>query len=145
VKLSALRTGLGTVAEIRNGASKTSCEIDDKNQLEKQFISSQVFHRTPGGRVQKITVREQFEPQNLESFDPVTQDLYRLYLQVISQIWETNFEQKSMEHDRRNMQRVAAASSPQAQKINLVRIAMTYEGANPIILEQEQQESGCTP
>jgi hypothetical protein len=145
VKLSALRTGLGTVTKTRNGASKTSCEIDDKNQLKKQFISSQVFHRTPGGRVQKITVKEQFEPRNLKSFDPVTQDLYRLYLQVISQIWETNFEQKSMELDRRNMQRVAAASSPQAQKINLVRIAMTYEGANPIILEQEQQESGCTP
>jgi hypothetical protein len=90
-------------------------------------------------------VKKQLKLRNLESFDPVTQYLYRLYLQVISQIWEPNFEQKSLEHDRRNRQRVAAASSPQAQKINLVRIAMTYESANPIILEQEQQESGCTP
>jgi hypothetical protein len=60
-KLSALRTGLGTTAETRNGARKTSCEIDDRNQLEKQFISSQVFHRTPGGRDQKTTAEERFE------------------------------------------------------------------------------------
>jgi hypothetical protein len=39
---------LGTTAETRNGASKTSCEIDNKNQLEKQFICSQTFHRITG-------------------------------------------------------------------------------------------------
>jgi hypothetical protein len=33
--LSTLRTGLGTVAEPLNGASKTTREIDDKNRLEK--------------------------------------------------------------------------------------------------------------
>jgi hypothetical protein len=38
---------------------------------------SQTFHRTPDRRVQKITVEEQFKPQNIESFDPVTQELYR--------------------------------------------------------------------
>jgi hypothetical protein len=38
-KLSALKTGLGITAETRNGASKTTCEMDDKNQIEKQFIS----------------------------------------------------------------------------------------------------------
>jgi hypothetical protein len=60
-----------------NGASKTTCEIDNKIQIEEQFISSQVFHRTPGGRVRKTTVGERFEPRNLESFDPMTQELYR--------------------------------------------------------------------
>jgi hypothetical protein len=38
-KLSALKTGLGITAETRNGASKTTCEMDDKNQIEEQFIS----------------------------------------------------------------------------------------------------------
>jgi hypothetical protein len=52
-------------------------EIDDKNQIEEQFISSHVFHRTPGESVRETTAGEQFEPQNLESFDPVTQELYR--------------------------------------------------------------------
>jgi hypothetical protein len=37
--------------ETRNGASKATCKIDDKNQLEKQFTSFRAFHRTPGGRV----------------------------------------------------------------------------------------------
>jgi hypothetical protein len=37
-------------------------------------MSSQIFHRTPSGRVQKITVEEQFEPRILESFGPVTQE-----------------------------------------------------------------------
>jgi hypothetical protein len=52
-------------------------ETDDKNQIKNRFISSQVFHRTPGGRVQKITAGEQFKPRILKSFDPVTQELYR--------------------------------------------------------------------
>jgi hypothetical protein len=57
--------------------SKTTCEIDDKNQIEEQFMSSQTFHRTLGERIRKITVKEQFEPQIIESFDPVTQELYQ--------------------------------------------------------------------
>jgi hypothetical protein len=60
--------------ETQNGASKTMCEIDDKDRLEKQFISSQSFHRTTGGRVREITAGERFEPQTLESFDPLTQE-----------------------------------------------------------------------
>jgi hypothetical protein len=40
VKLSAFGTGLGTAAEIQNGASKTTCQIDVKNQIEEQSISS---------------------------------------------------------------------------------------------------------
>jgi hypothetical protein len=59
-------------------------EIDDKNQIEEQFISSQAFHRTPGGHIQEITAGEQFEPRILESFDPATQELYRLHLQELS-------------------------------------------------------------
>jgi hypothetical protein len=69
-QLSALRTGIGTAAEIR------TIKIGSKNSL---YLES--FHRTPGGRVQKITVREQFEPRTLKSFDPVPQELYRLSLQ----------------------------------------------------------------
>jgi hypothetical protein len=57
-QLSALGTGLGTAAEARNDASRTTREIDDKNRLEKQFITSQAFHRTPGGRVRETTAGE---------------------------------------------------------------------------------------
>jgi hypothetical protein len=72
-KLSALGTGLETTAETQNGASKTTSEIDKKNWIEEQFISSQAFHRTPGERVWETTAGEQFKPRILESFDPVTQ------------------------------------------------------------------------
>jgi hypothetical protein len=41
-------------------------------------MSSQSFHRTLGGRVREITAEERFEPRILESFYPVTQELYRL-------------------------------------------------------------------
>ncbi len=71
-KLLALGIGLGITAEIWNDAGKTTYDIDDKNRIEKQFMSSQVFHRISGGRVQKITTREQFESWIIESFDPVT-------------------------------------------------------------------------
>jgi hypothetical protein len=64
--------------ETRNDDSKTTSKIGDKNRIDEQFIPSQTFHRTPGGRVQETTAGEQFEPRNLESFDPVTQDLYQL-------------------------------------------------------------------
>jgi hypothetical protein len=43
-KLSAFKIGLGTTTKTQNGASKTTSEINDKNQIEEQFISSQVFH-----------------------------------------------------------------------------------------------------
>jgi hypothetical protein len=61
--------------ETQIGASKNTCEIDDKNQIKEQYLSSQAFHRTPSGRVRQITARVRFELQNLESFDPVTQEL----------------------------------------------------------------------
>jgi hypothetical protein len=44
--------------ETHNSASETTCKINDKNQIEEQLISSQAFHRTPGGRIQKITAGE---------------------------------------------------------------------------------------
>jgi hypothetical protein len=75
--VSALETGLGTIAETWNGVSKTTQEIDDKNRLEKQFISCQAFHRTPGGRVQETTAGERFIPQILKTFDPVAQEHYQ--------------------------------------------------------------------
>jgi hypothetical protein len=46
-----------------------------KNQIEEQFISSQSFYRTPDGRIREITVKEQFEPIILESFDPMTREI----------------------------------------------------------------------
>jgi hypothetical protein len=46
-------------------------------------MSSQAFHRTPGGRVREITVGERFEPRILKSFDPVTQEQYRHVLAMI--------------------------------------------------------------
>jgi hypothetical protein len=42
----------------QNGASKTMSEIDDKNWVEEQFVSSHAFHRTSGERVQKTIVGE---------------------------------------------------------------------------------------
>jgi hypothetical protein len=71
---------LGTAAEIRSGTSKTTSEINDENQIEKQFMSAQAFHQTPGGRVRETTAGEQFKLRSLESFDPVTQEQYRFFL-----------------------------------------------------------------
>jgi hypothetical protein len=51
----------------RKGANKTTREIDDKNLTQKQFISSQAFHRTLGGRVRETTAGERFRPQILET------------------------------------------------------------------------------
>jgi hypothetical protein len=53
------------------------CEINNKNRIGEQFISSQVFHRTPDGHVRKITAEEQFKPRILKSFDLVNQELYQ--------------------------------------------------------------------
>jgi phosphotransferase system IIB component len=73
-QLLALGTGLGNIEETRHNAGKNTCEIDDENQINEQYISSQEFHQTASGRVQKIIVGEQFKPRILGSFDPVTQD-----------------------------------------------------------------------
>jgi hypothetical protein len=61
-KLSAVGTGLGTAVKAQGGANKTTREIDDKDRLEKQFISSQAFHRTPGRRARETTAGERFRP-----------------------------------------------------------------------------------
>jgi hypothetical protein len=37
--------------ETQDGTGKDPSEANDENQIEKQFISSQAFHRTPGGRI----------------------------------------------------------------------------------------------
>jgi hypothetical protein len=68
---------LGTTAETQNAASKTTSEINDKNWIEKQFMSSEAFHQTPDGRIQESIAEEQFKPRIFESFKPVTQKLYR--------------------------------------------------------------------
>jgi hypothetical protein len=58
----------------QKGANKTTQEIDDKNRLEKLSISSQAFHRTPGGRVRETTAGEQFRSRILELFEPAAHD-----------------------------------------------------------------------
>jgi hypothetical protein len=73
-KLPAFGTGLEITAETRNDAGKTTCEIDDKNRINEQFISSQAFHRTPDGRVREITMGLQFILENLKIFYPVAQE-----------------------------------------------------------------------
>jgi hypothetical protein len=85
-----LRSRAITATKARKGANKTTREIDDKNSTQKQFISSQSFHRTPGGRVQKTTAGERFRPQILETFRPVTQEQYRVHLQTPSKGWENH-------------------------------------------------------
>jgi hypothetical protein len=52
--------------------ARSTTEINTKNSLYPQ-----VFHRTIGGRVRKITAAEQFKPRNLETFDPVNQEYNR--------------------------------------------------------------------
>jgi hypothetical protein len=75
--------GVGPRNRVRNHNRKINWsrqyhgEIDNRNQLEKQFISLQAFHRTAGGRARRITTGERFEPRILESFEPATQELYR--------------------------------------------------------------------
>jgi hypothetical protein len=39
-KISSFGTGLEISAETRNSASRTTYEIDDKNRIKEQFISS---------------------------------------------------------------------------------------------------------
>jgi hypothetical protein len=96
----ALRTGLGTAAEIQIGVNKNTCEIDDKNRIKEQFISSQVFYRTTGGRVQKITTEEQFESRILEYFDPVTQEYNRD--EILQQYTHKNLKQNRNLRSRQN-------------------------------------------
>jgi hypothetical protein len=54
------------------------CEINDKNQLKKQFTSSRAFHRTPGGCVREITTGERLGLENLKLFDPGAQEIHRI-------------------------------------------------------------------
>jgi hypothetical protein len=54
------------------------CEIGNKNRLEKQYMPSEAFHRTPDGRIKEIIAEVRFGLGNLESFNPVTQDTDRL-------------------------------------------------------------------
>jgi hypothetical protein len=58
----------------QNGASKTTCEINDKNRIEEQFLFSQAFHRIHSGCVQIITTEVQFEIGNLKLSEPGNTD-----------------------------------------------------------------------
>jgi hypothetical protein len=59
-----------------------------QNSTQKQFISSQAFHRTPGGRVRETTAGERFRPRILELFDPAAQETYQY--ELLQQFVHTN-------------------------------------------------------
>jgi hypothetical protein len=65
-KLSALETGLGTAREI--GLARTRARLTIKSDPKSIYIIIVISPNTAG---------EQFELRNLESFDPMTQELYR--------------------------------------------------------------------
>jgi hypothetical protein len=46
-----------------------------QKSTQKQYMLSESFHRTPGERVREITAEVRFGLENLEFFDPVTQDM----------------------------------------------------------------------
>jgi hypothetical protein len=85
--------------------------MDDKNWIKEQFISSQAFHRTAGGRIQKIILREQFEPRILESFDLVTQELYRhLPTMIHDQLTDSNTQARKYTEDGGSQQELVIAA-----------------------------------
>jgi hypothetical protein len=86
--------------QTRNNARKTSSEIDDKNQIEEQFMSSQAFHWTPAGCIQKITAEVQCRLENLELFNPITLREWPAYSCNDSQPID-NLKHTSIEIDQR--------------------------------------------
>jgi hypothetical protein len=69
-----LETGLGVTAETRTDAGKNVWQTGDKTRTKNQFISSQIFHRTPYRRVQKTTDWEWLKLENLKLFNPVAKE-----------------------------------------------------------------------
>jgi hypothetical protein len=61
-------------------------------------MPSEAFHRTIGGHVRETTAGERFEPRNLKSFDPVTQELYRLLPATIHTEIHTKIEALELNH-----------------------------------------------
>jgi hypothetical protein len=59
-----------------------------QNSTQRQFNSSQAFHRTPGGRVRETTAGERFRPRILKLFDPAAQETYQYKL--LQQFIHTN-------------------------------------------------------
>jgi hypothetical protein len=84
----ALGAGLGIAAETWIDADKNTCETLEKNRIKTQFMSSQVFHRTSGGRIRETTIWAQLELENLDLFNPATQEFNRdEFLQQSIHIW----------------------------------------------------------
>jgi hypothetical protein len=113
---------LGTAAETRNSASKTTSEIDDENRIEKQFMSSQAFHRTPGTRIRETTVGEQFESRNLELFDPVDQEYDRVPAPINISKHKNN---QALSGDQKMKTQVDLAATAAAQ-VDLAATAATH-------------------
>jgi hypothetical protein len=61
-------------------------------------MSTQAFHRTAGGRVRETTAGEQFEQRILESFDPMTQELYQLLPAMIHTKNHTKIKASELNH-----------------------------------------------
>jgi hypothetical protein len=64
----------GNTAEDNDRCKQNQVQDYDKNQIKTQFMSPQAFHRTPCEHVQKTTVRTQLELENLELFNPTSQE-----------------------------------------------------------------------
>jgi hypothetical protein len=93
--------------ETRDGTGKDLSEIDDKNQIEKRFISSQSFHQTPDVRIREVTAEMSFELGILKYFEPTNQQSYRKHpAAILTQIlrdphklWKTKTSASSWEPD----------------------------------------------
>jgi hypothetical protein len=82
-------------------------ETDDKDQIKNRFISSQLFNRTADGRVYEITVGKRFKPRIIESFNLVTQKVYRLLPAMIhnqnSKKNQTKIDQRTHSEEKRKI------------------------------------------
>jgi hypothetical protein len=90
----------------------TTREIYDKNSTQKQFVSSQVFHRTPGGRVREITAGVNIELGNLESFGPVTPEIHRLHPAILHSKKENSRSQAHYNFDCKTLRKISPTAKP---------------------------------
>jgi hypothetical protein len=107
-------------------------------------MSSNAFHRIPGGRVREITVGERFELRILEFFDPVTQELYR-YLPAIIPTQEFELEMKSSGAEQNRKCRSATKLGTRTLPAQAARAAKTRPFArNQDLSEQKMPWPGST-
>jgi adenosine deaminase len=62
----------------------------NQNQANKQLKALRIFHRTPDVRDKETNTRAQRALEKLESFDPATQEQYRLLPAIIDTQWNAD-------------------------------------------------------